>query len=156
MQRKYAGGIGHEDFRYTQFREKFGSRFWYLSFFVVFVSQGVFLFAACLSIFPAVTSSAPVRKSPKNSCSSEYLMQYCSTVLLCNKIVNSTLNVSFQTTATDFIGATILGLGIVFETVADYQLDAFRADSGNRGKVMFDNVDKNWRIVFFSLAIMSR
>mmetsp|Transcript_10598 Transcript_10598/g.27763 ORF Transcript_10598/g.27763 Transcript_10598/m.27763 type:complete len:454 (-) Transcript_10598:259-1620(-) len=51
------GGIGHEDFRYVDFRAKLGSSFWWQSFFVLFLSQGVFMYAGCFSLAVIMTSS---------------------------------------------------------------------------------------------------
>jgi steroid 5-alpha reductase family enzyme len=54
------GGIGHEDWRYTDMRRQFGSQFWWVSLFSVFLGQTVFLFAACVSLYGALASPLPV------------------------------------------------------------------------------------------------
>ena len=50
------GGIGHEDWRYKAMRTKFGSQFWWVSLFSVFLGQGAFIFAACVSLYGALLS----------------------------------------------------------------------------------------------------
>jgi len=54
------GGIGHEDWRYADMRMKFGKYFWFVSFFSVFLAQSVFLWGACLSLYSAISKSAPI------------------------------------------------------------------------------------------------
>lgn len=53
------GGIGHEDWRYVAMRSQFGKHFWWVSLFSVFLGQTTFLFAACLPLYGALSSSAP-------------------------------------------------------------------------------------------------
>ena len=48
------GGVGHEDWRYTAQREQFGRHFWLASLVTVFLAQSTFMFAGCLSLFPAM------------------------------------------------------------------------------------------------------
>ena len=48
------GGIGHEDWRYTDMRAQFGRHFWWISLFSVFLGQTIFLFAACLGMYGAL------------------------------------------------------------------------------------------------------
>ena len=48
------GGIGHEDWRYTDMRQQFGSHFWWVSFFSVFLGQSIFMFGGCLSLYDAL------------------------------------------------------------------------------------------------------
>lgn len=50
------GGIGHEDWRYTDMRAKFGRHFWWISFFSVFLGQTIFLFGGCLSVYGILLS----------------------------------------------------------------------------------------------------
>lgn len=50
------GGIGHEDWRYTNMRTQFGANFWWISLFSVFIGQTIFLFAACLPLYGALTA----------------------------------------------------------------------------------------------------
>jgi steroid 5-alpha reductase family enzyme len=54
------GGIGHEDWRYADMRAQFGGHFWWISLFSVFLGQTTFLFAACLSLYPALESPLPL------------------------------------------------------------------------------------------------
>jgi steroid 5-alpha reductase family enzyme len=54
------GGIGHEDWRYTDMREQFGKHFWWISLFSVFLGQTIFLFAPSLSIYGAMGSEDPM------------------------------------------------------------------------------------------------
>jgi steroid 5-alpha reductase family enzyme len=48
------GGIGHEDWRYTDQRNVLGGNFWWGSLFSVFLGQSLFMFAGCLSLYPAI------------------------------------------------------------------------------------------------------
>jgi steroid 5-alpha reductase family enzyme len=48
------GGIGHEDWRYTNMRQQFGAHFWWISLFSVFIGQTIFLFMPCLSLYGAI------------------------------------------------------------------------------------------------------
>ena len=52
------GGIGHEDWRYTDQRQQLGQHFWWASFVTVFMAQSTFMFAGCLSLFPAMREPA--------------------------------------------------------------------------------------------------
>ena len=54
------GGIGHEDWRYADMREKFGDNFWWISLFSVFLGQTIFLFLPCLSLYGAIESAEPL------------------------------------------------------------------------------------------------
>ncbi len=51
------GGIGHEDWRYTDMRHQFGRDFWWMSLFSVFLGQCTFLFGACLSLYGALLAT---------------------------------------------------------------------------------------------------
>lgn len=57
----YRGGIGHEDWRYTDMREQFGRHFWWASLFTVFLGQTIFMFGPCLSLYAAILSNLPLR-----------------------------------------------------------------------------------------------
>lgn len=50
------GGVGHEDWRYTDMRVKFGGHFWWISLFSVFIGQTIFLFSGCLSLYGVLLS----------------------------------------------------------------------------------------------------
>lgn len=54
------GGIGHEDWRYADMRNKFGKYFWFVSLFSVFLGQSIFLWGASLSFYSAMTKSTPI------------------------------------------------------------------------------------------------
>lgn len=47
------GGIGHEDWRYTEQRKTLGRHFWWVSLMSVFMAQSAFMFLGCLSLYPA-------------------------------------------------------------------------------------------------------
>ena len=51
------GGIGHEDWRYEDMRDKFGKHFWWISLFSVFLGQTIFLFLPCLSLYGVLQSN---------------------------------------------------------------------------------------------------
>jgi steroid 5-alpha reductase family enzyme len=51
------GGIGHEDWRYANFRKEDGPKFWWTSFLTVYFGQTCFLYAICLSLYPAITGT---------------------------------------------------------------------------------------------------
>ena len=53
------GGIGHEDWRYSDQRIQLGANFKWLSLFSVFIGQSVFMFTGCLSYFPAMRKVNP-------------------------------------------------------------------------------------------------
>ena len=51
------GGVGHEDWRYTDQRKQVGAtlgcgHWWWISLFSVFLGQSIFMFAGCLSLHP--------------------------------------------------------------------------------------------------------
>jgi steroid 5-alpha reductase family enzyme len=50
-----------EDFRYREFREWWGKRFWWVSLFTVFLLQGVLMFVVSLPIQVAGAGEVPVR-----------------------------------------------------------------------------------------------
>jgi steroid 5-alpha reductase family enzyme len=91
-----------EDFRYQQFRKKYGEkRYWWFSFFQVFLLQGV-------------------------------LMWLISAPLLGAQYYGAERDLGWL----DGIGILFWIVGITFETGGDYQLARFKADPGNRGKVL--------------------
>lgn len=53
------GGIGHEDWRYSEMRSQQGRFFWIGSLFTVFLGQSCFMFSGCLSLYPALCSETP-------------------------------------------------------------------------------------------------
>jgi len=90
-----------EDRRYVAMREPHGDRFWWLSFFSVFVLQGIILWFVSLPL-QALAASAPV-----NPLSME-----------------------------DFLGVGLWGVGVLFESIGDWQLARFKSNPTNQGKVM--------------------
>ncbi len=54
------GGIGHEDWRYTDMRVQYGKYFWWASLFTVFLGQTIFLFGATTSLYPAILSNSSI------------------------------------------------------------------------------------------------
>lgn len=91
-----------EDPRYASFRRRYGpDRYWWVSFFQVFLLQGwlVLLISAPLQL--AAASAPPGHIA-----------------------------------ALDWVGLVIFAVGFLFETVADWQLQSFRRDPANRGKVL--------------------
>ena len=48
------GGVGHEDWRYTDMRTQFGKHFWWASLFTVFLGQTIFMFGPCLALYGAL------------------------------------------------------------------------------------------------------
>ncbi|TFH28636.1 MAG: DUF1295 domain-containing protein [Myxococcales bacterium] len=91
-----------EDPRYASFRQRYGpDRYWWVSFFQVFVLQGVLVVFISSPLQLAAVAGAPD-----------------------------------PVTATDLAGLLIFAFGFLFEAVADWQLQSFRRDPGNRGKVL--------------------
>jgi steroid 5-alpha reductase family enzyme len=52
------GGVGHEDWRYTDQRVQYGKRFWWVSLVTVFLAQSSFMFAGCLAFYPAIRTDS--------------------------------------------------------------------------------------------------
>ena len=96
---------GKEDYRYARMRRYHGDRFWWYSFFSVFLLQG----AVSLTVgSPLLLCFANLPSSP--------LEGFSLLILLC--------------------GCALWLVGLAFETVADLQLTAFKADDRNRDKVL--------------------
>ena len=51
------GGIGHEDWRYTDMRKQFGKGYNLISFVTVFAAQSTFMFVGCLPLFVIARAS---------------------------------------------------------------------------------------------------
>jgi steroid 5-alpha reductase family enzyme len=91
-----------EDFRYRQFRKKYGEkRYWWISFFQTFLLQGILMWLI----------SAPLLGA-------QYYGQNRSLGIL------------------DIVAILIWITGFIFETTGDFQLAHFKADAGNKGKVL--------------------
>jgi steroid 5-alpha reductase family enzyme len=48
-------GLGHEDWRYTDFRTQFGSRYWLIDLCGIHLFPTVMVFLGCLSLYPALS-----------------------------------------------------------------------------------------------------
>jgi steroid 5-alpha reductase family enzyme len=91
-----------EDFRYQQFRKNYGEkRYWWFSFFQVFLLQGVLMWLI----------SAPL-----------LAISYYST------------NHSFG--VIDVLGILVWLIGFTFEAGGDWQLNRFKANPANKGKLL--------------------
>jgi steroid 5-alpha reductase family enzyme len=90
-----------EDRRYLVWREQYGSSFWWVSFFKVFLTQGILLWIISLVIQAGLYSPMP-----------------------------------HNLTWLDVLGILVWALGFLFEAVGDWQLNKFKADPSNKGKVM--------------------
>jgi len=53
-------GLGHEDWRYVDFRRKSGRAYWAVSFAGIHLFPTLQVFAACLPIYPALVSPRPL------------------------------------------------------------------------------------------------
>lgn len=94
--------LGHgEDYRYVAMRKKFGDSFWWISFFQVFLLQGVLMWVVSLPVQLSATAETPDSFGPLA-----------------------------------LAGVALWMVGLLFETVGDAQLAAFKADPDNKGKVM--------------------
>jgi steroid 5-alpha reductase family enzyme len=89
-----------EDYRYTRWRDEYEDKWWWLSYFRVFLPQAVIAWVISLPLYFAVVS------------------------------VGSSLGLL------DYFGVLLFVCGLVFESVGDEQLRRFRAERGNRGKVL--------------------
>ena len=97
--RNYGKG---EDFRYREFRRKYGEkRYWWISFFQTFLLQGVLMWLI----------SAPLLGA-------QYYGGKASPGIF------------------DFLGILFWFIGLVFEAGGDMQLARFKANPGNKGKVL--------------------
>jgi steroid 5-alpha reductase family enzyme len=90
-----------EDRRYRAWREKYGDRYWWVSLFTVFLTQGLLLWTIALV------------------CQAGQLSRIPDTFVLL-----------------DVLGFLVWTTGFCFEAVADRQLQRFKADPSNKGKVM--------------------
>ncbi|WP_421120353.1 DUF1295 domain-containing protein [Aquihabitans daechungensis] len=94
--------LGHgEDYRYVAMRKKFGSSFWWISFFQVFLLQGVLMWVVSLPVQLSATAEEPASFGPLA-----------------------------------FVGIAVWTVGLLFETIGDAQLAAFKAEPHNKGRVM--------------------
>jgi steroid 5-alpha reductase family enzyme len=97
-----ARNLGHgEDFRYAAWRQQYGNRWWWFSYFKVFLLQGVIAWIVAMPLFYAITSGAPA-----------------------------------NWTTWDWAGVAVFAFGFLFEAIGDEQLRRFKANPGNKGRVM--------------------
>ncbi|MBN2459989.1 MAG: DUF1295 domain-containing protein [Candidatus Cloacimonetes bacterium] len=96
-----------EDFRYRNFRQKWGKHWVILSYTNVFLLQGFFMFLIAIPVI----------------------------------LVNIRDNHGF--TAFDIIGLLIWATGFFFEAVGDYQLQQFKKNPENKGRIMQSGL---WRL----------
>jgi steroid 5-alpha reductase family enzyme len=106
--------IGHgEDFRYQEFRRQYGAdRYWWLSYFQVFLLQGLLMWLI----------SAPLAYAQWSLQGSSCLDGGSFVGIVCNGL--------------DALGVLLWGVGIFFESVGDWQLARFKAKPENKGQVM--------------------
>lgn len=89
-----------EDFRYRKWRDEAGRNFWWVSFFKVFLLQGVVLW------------------------------------IVSSPLLLAQLDRGKGLTAADGLGLALWAFGFAFEAVADFQLQSFKRNPANRGRVM--------------------
>ncbi len=94
-----------EDFRYAKWRQENGARWWWSSFFKVFLLQGILLWIISTPLVAAQVSPVPA-----------------SLGLL------------------DGLAVIVWAFGFFFEAVGDWQLDRFKADPANRGRLLTTGV----------------
>jgi len=96
-----------EDFRYRKWREEAGGKWWWRSFFKVFLLQGVLMWIISAPLLAAQISATPDRL-----------------------------------TLLDFVALLVWAVGFFFEAVGDWQLNRFKANPANKGKLLTSGV---WR-----------
>jgi steroid 5-alpha reductase family enzyme len=96
-----------EDFRYARWREESGRRWWWFSFFKVFLLQGLLLWIISTPLIAAQISRLPARLG-----------------------------------VLDALGVVVWAIGFIFEAVGDAQLERFKANPANKGKLLTTGV---WR-----------
>jgi steroid 5-alpha reductase family enzyme len=96
-----------EDFRYAKWRQESGARWWWFSFFKVFLLQGILLWIISAPLVAAIVSPTPASLG---------LLEATAVI--------------------------VWAVGFFFEAVGDWQLERFKADPANRGRVMDHGV---WR-----------
>ncbi len=99
-----------EDFRYQKFRKDAGPKYWWVSFFRVFLLQGVLMWIISAPLLAAQRGPLPD-----------------------------------SLTALDYIGFVVWLIGFFFEAAGDLQLNRFKANPANKGKVLDQGVWKYTR-----------
>lgn len=90
-----------EDHRYAGFRQHYGAhRYWWVSFFQVFMLQGILLWLVSSTLLGGLWGAGPV-----------HMVLY-------------------------YTGIFLWLLGLLFESLGDYQLSRFKADPRHKGQVM--------------------
>jgi steroid 5-alpha reductase family enzyme len=99
-----------EDFRYAKWRSENGASWWWVSYFKVFLLQGLIMWIVAAPILSLrVTDGIP------------------------------------PLSAIDLFAASIWTVGWVFETLSDLQLTRFKANPGNKGKLLTTSLWKYTR-----------
>jgi steroid 5-alpha reductase family enzyme len=96
-----------EDFRYARWRDENGVHWWWLSFFQVFLLQGLLMWIMSAPLLAAQVSGFPAILTPL-----------------------------------EVLGTSIWTFGLLFESIADFQLTRFRANPADRGKLFMDGLWK--------------
>lgn len=107
-----------EDYRYRHMREKCGDSFWFVSLITIFLLQGVIMWIVSLPLQTVAFEHAPLWSRLLNIMSLEggsvelgsTLLKLCGIVLWC--------------------------VGLLFETVGDWQLARFKSLAENKGRVL--------------------
>jgi steroid 5-alpha reductase family enzyme len=87
-----------EDYRYQAWRKEYGGNFWWVSYFRVFLLQGLLLWLIGATLLVAQTAN--------------------------------------EWTSLDYVGVFFWTIGLIFESVGDYQLAQFKKNPDNKGKVL--------------------
>jgi steroid 5-alpha reductase family enzyme len=107
-----------EDFRYQKFRQDYGAkRYWWLSYFQVFLLQGVLMWLISMPLAKGMKSWHAI---PQMTFQQWYTHNWPSAGLH----------------ALDYAGIALWIIGFFFESVGDWQLARFKANPENKGKVM--------------------
>lgn len=104
-----------EDYRYQNFRRKYGGKqYWWVSFFQVFLLQGVINLAVC-TLFGL-------------------FIRYSSFDIYNDDINNR--NISSPNIVLCIIGGIVMHIGTLFESISDFQLALFKSKQENKGKLL--------------------
>lgn len=111
-----------EDRRYQAMRKHHGRRFWWVSLMTVFWLQGLILWIVSMPIQASMVAEATA----------------IQTTLLGNEpgSAESFFRAGRALGWLDLVGFSVWLVGLVFETVGDYQMACFRRDPANAGQVM--------------------
>jgi steroid 5-alpha reductase family enzyme len=113
-----------EDFRYQEFRRQYGEgRYWWLSYFQVFLLQGVLMGVIALPLAMGMGVGY-----------CEEWMQYVMSAK--NLDGANTIGTACDLNALDYAGIGVWCIGFLFEAGGDWQLARFKAHPAHKGKVM--------------------